>query len=139
MNEKEKPYIPIYTREQIELDYFNYNSPIKIIQDIQNNLRIAMDNEIYEAVIDCNIDVDKQELIKALMYDRNQYEQGFKDAKERYEKALDKTCEELVKMCQQTNCNDCHFVKVQIDCDNDCQVQGNYTPVDWKEWCLRDE
>lgn len=139
MNEKEKPYIPIYTREQIELDYFNYNSPIKIIQDIQNNLRTELDNQIYKAVIDCHIDVDKQELIKALMYDRNQYEQGFKDAKERYGKALDKACDELVKMCQQTKCRDCHFVKEQIDCDNDCPVQGNYTPVDWKEWCMKYE
>ena len=123
MNEKEKPYIPIYTREQIELDYFNYNSPIKIIQDIQNNLRIAMDNEIYEAVIDCNIDVDKQELIKALMYDRNQYEQGFKDAKERYEKALDKACEYLHEQDLRINTFDPAH---EID-----------TLEDWKEGCMK--
>ena len=47
--------------------------------------------------------------------------------KEMYEKALDKACNELMKMCQQTKCRDCHFVKEQIDCDNNCPVQGNYT------------
>lgn len=55
----------------------------------------------------------------------------------RLEKALDKACEELVRMCEQTKCRDCHFVKEQVDCNNDCPVQGNLTSFDWKEWLKR--
>lgn len=58
------------------------------------------------------------------------------------EKALDKACEELSKMCKQTKCANCHFVKEQkekIVYDNDCPVQGNCCSYDWKEWCLKDE
>jgi len=54
------------------------------------------------------------------------------------EKALDKACEELGKMCKQTKCKDCHFVKEQVNEDNDCPVQGNIAYCDWKEWCLKD-
>lgn len=54
------------------------------------------------------------------------------------EKALDKACEELGKMCKQTKCKDCHFVKEQVNEDNDCPVQGNITYCDWKEWCMKD-
>lgn len=54
----------------------------------------------------------------------------------KYKKALDITCEELVKMCKQTNCKNCHFVKEQTDCLNDCPVKGNLTPCDWEEWAI---
>lgn len=57
---------------------------------------------------------------------------------DKLEKALDKACEELGKMCKQTKCKDCHFVKEQVNEDNDCPVQGNITYCDWKEWCLKD-
>lgn len=53
------------------------------------------------------------------------------------EQALDKACKELVRMCEQTKCRDCHFVKEQVDCNNDCPVQGNLTSFDWKEWLKR--
>lgn len=53
-----------------------------------------------------------------------------------YKEALDIACKELVNMCKQTKCKDCHFVKEQIDYDNDCPVNGNHTYLDWKEWVL---
>ena len=55
------------------------------------------------------------------------------------DKALDKACEELTKMCKQTKCKDCHFVQEQNDCENDCSVQGNLTYWDWKEWAMNDD
>ena len=58
---------------------------------------------------------------------------------DKYKKALDKACEELVKMCKQTKCGNCHFVKEQIEENNNCPVQGNAVEHDWKEWCLKDE
>lgn len=42
---------------------------------------IVKENEerIYQAIIKQSIKVDKYELIKALQYDRNQYEKGYQD------------------------------------------------------------
>lgn len=61
-----------------------YESPIKIIkpidfitQQITHQIDEAVDNQIYEAVLKVGIEVDKEELIKALRYDRGEYEQGF--------------------------------------------------------------
>lgn len=52
---------------------FDYDSPIKIIQKA---LETKMENDIFTAVQHYDIDVDKEELIKALRYDRDQYEKG---------------------------------------------------------------
>ena len=51
-----------------------------LINVITLGLRTELDNNILKAVKDVGIDVDKDELIKALAYDRNQYEKGFSDA-----------------------------------------------------------
>jgi hypothetical protein len=53
-----------------------YKSPI----DVTYNHRYEMDNAIYRCVIDVGIDVDKAELLRALKYDRGQYEKGYADA-----------------------------------------------------------
>lgn len=56
-----------------------YKSPIEtIIKDMQAH----MDNEIMRAVQEVGINVDKGELIRALQYDRGQYEKGRADARE---------------------------------------------------------
>lgn len=91
----------------------SYKSPIDIIQE---EMRTRFDNKIFEAVLKFDIRVNKDELIKALEYDRNQYLQGYEEAKEIYEKALDKACEELAYK------------------DN-CLIMS---PEEWKEWCLKD-
>ena len=53
-----------------------YQSPIEIIQ---GQLMTEYENGILRAVQNYDIHCDKEELIKALMYDRNQYEKGYKD------------------------------------------------------------
>lgn len=58
-----------------------YQSPIDVIyKDIQMQVKEQADKQIYEAVQQCGISVDKDELIKALQYDRGQYEKGYADA-----------------------------------------------------------
>ena len=58
-----------------------YQSPIDIVyKDIQMQVKEQADKQIYEAVQQCEISVDKDELIKALQYDRGQYEKGYRDA-----------------------------------------------------------
>lgn len=56
----------------------SYESPIELIYGKMKN---QLDNDIYNVVQSYGIKVDKDELIKALEYDRNQYEKGYADAK----------------------------------------------------------
>ena len=55
-----------------------YKSPIDtLISDVVT----AEENAVMRAVVKCGINVDKNELVKALAYDRGQYEKGYADAK----------------------------------------------------------
>ena len=53
-----------------------YKSPIEIIT---GQMRSEVDNGIYKAVQGYGVNVDKEELIRALQYDRGQYEKGYAD------------------------------------------------------------
>lgn len=55
-----------------------YKSPIDIIY---GQLETQMEGEIIRAVQRYDIDVDKDELVRALRYDRDQYKKGYSDAK----------------------------------------------------------
>lgn len=64
----------------------NYNDPISVtIGDIKHELENNLEEQIYTAVINTGIKVDKEQLIKALAYDRQQYEAGYYDG---YKKAI---------------------------------------------------
>ncbi len=56
-----------------------YHSPIEISQ-IQEDINIAFEDGVFKAVRRVGVNVDKEELLKALAYDRGQYEQGYHDA-----------------------------------------------------------
>ena len=59
-----------------------YESPIDVIyNDIQIQVIEHTEEQIYEAIQQCDIHVDKEELIKALQYDRKQYEKGYEDGR----------------------------------------------------------
>ena len=60
-----------------------YESPIAIIeQKILNEQNKQLQNALmYEIRTNYQIDVDKDELIRALQYDREQYEKGYQDGK----------------------------------------------------------
>ena len=53
-----------------------YKSPIEIIT---GKIQTQIDDEIYRAVQNVGINVDRDELLKALEYDRGQYEEGFRE------------------------------------------------------------
>ena len=55
-----------------------YESPIKVIQ---GELETQLEGEILKAVHRVGVTVDRDELIRALRYDREQYQKGFDDAK----------------------------------------------------------
>ena len=57
-----------------------YESPIKLyVQDMEAKLRQQQEQAIWETVSKYEVAVDKEELIKALKYDRDQYSRGYKD------------------------------------------------------------
>ena len=59
-----------------------YKSPIELlVAEIQYQIAKQQDEEIYKAVLNYVPNVDKEELIRALKYDRGQYEKGYADAK----------------------------------------------------------
>lgn len=53
-----------------------YKSPIEMLTQSFN---FQVENGVYKAVESYGINVDKDELLKALQYDRNQYDKGFAD------------------------------------------------------------
>ena len=60
-----------------------WESPIELIH---GDMHVRLENEIVKAVQSYGIKVDKNELIKALNHDREQYERGYEDAKQMYKR-----------------------------------------------------
>jgi len=55
-----------------------YESPITaMISDITTEMQQEQDREIMNAILSVGISVDKDELVKALSYDRQQYGKGY--------------------------------------------------------------
>ena len=66
----------------------SYKSPIEVFQ---TQLRTEMDGEILKAVHEVGVLVDKDELLKALKYDREQYIKGYDDCWNEYSDAISKS------------------------------------------------
>lgn len=62
-----------------------YESPIKLIE---TQMKTEIENEIFRAVKSVGVNVDKEELVLALQYDRRQYEKGYADGIEDFIKRL---------------------------------------------------
>lgn len=70
-----------------------YKSPIeKIYSELQTQMAQEDENMIMTAIREVGVNVDKEELIKALRYDRNQYTKGYEDGKN---DVLDKIRDEI--------------------------------------------
>lgn len=55
----------------------SYKSPIDVLM---KEAQLNYENGIYNAIQEYGIKVDKEELIKALNYDREMYKKGYNDA-----------------------------------------------------------
>lgn len=66
----------------MEIDLSEYKSPVQIIV---NEMNTRLDGQILEAIQSVGVDVNKEELIKAMNYDREQYSNGFENG---YNKAI---------------------------------------------------
>ena len=94
---------------------FDYEPPIKLIQQ---QMEMKLEGDILNAVYRYGIDVNKEELLKALAYDREQYRKGFNDAKKKYAKP------KANWIMQAFNDDRGHF-KIAFMCDN-CKIHTDY-------------
>lgn len=59
-----------------------YKSPIELmVTDIQHQIVKEQDEETYKAVVHYIPNVNKEELLRALKYDRDQYNRGYADGR----------------------------------------------------------
>ena len=57
-----------------------YESPIELItSNIMTEIKEFQEEQIYKAIQNVGVNVDKDELKKALLYDRRQYQKGYED------------------------------------------------------------
>jgi hypothetical protein len=58
-----------------------YESPIEMfsVTEYAHHIDEQIESAVYEAVTKVGINVNKEELVKALQYDRHQYEKGYED------------------------------------------------------------
>lgn len=56
-----------------------YKSPLEIIANAGEMIGIEFDENVMKLVARYGIRIDKEELLKALQYDRDQYRKGFED------------------------------------------------------------
>lgn len=72
-----------------------YDSPIKVYQLVDEQ-HSYLENKVFEVVKAMDINVNKEELFRALAYDRDQYQKGYdagyKKALEDVEKMRDISC-----------------------------------------------
>jgi hypothetical protein len=104
----------------------SYESPIQIIQ---GQLRLEQENGVYKAVLDAGVIVDKDELLKALKYDRGQYEEGYRDGSCAYERYIVHCCE----------CNHCKTIIENGRATWHCKKAYGLPEVDPADYCSRAE
>lgn len=76
-----------------------YESPITIFSETLEN---HYENEIMTAVMKTGVHVDRDELIKAMSYDRQQYEKGYSDGfEDGLEKGRMKCLEQIQKLIKE--------------------------------------
>ena len=75
-----------------------YKSPIQTYTyNYIESIKSEFDEQRMKAVVKLGFDVDKNELIKALKYDRNQYLKGYQDCMDDQVKVLEKALDIAIK------------------------------------------
>lgn len=88
-----------------------YEYPIEMIQ---TQMQMQLDGEILKAVQGVGIDVNKEELLKALAYNREQYNKGYKDGVKEFAKLL----KEKTKLAARIKDDSRIWVVTEEDIDN---------------------
>ena len=111
----------------------NWKSPIDLTMFTEEFATKIQDDQtgcIIEACMKMGINIDKDELLRALQYDRGQYEKGFADGI----KARD---EEIVR------CKDCEHRPTGTGANRDLEFPDDVCPCQcddfWYSWMPKDE
>ena len=101
----------------------SYQSPIEVIQ---SQMRSKIEGEIYRAVMNIGVNVDKDELVKALEYDRNQYQKGYKDRDDQIVRCKDCKHRER-RICNNIELWECNHIRYELV---KCGVTDNWFCAD---------
>lgn len=101
----------------MDLSVTGYEPPIKVIIAKVNE---QLDGEVLKVVQRVGIDVDRDELIKALRYDRDQYYRGFINGSQAYEDTM-------------VFCENCRFFERGKDGFGNCTV--HFAMSNEKDYC----
>ena len=74
-----------------------------VMKMFQTQMELQLEGEVMKAVQKVGVTVDKEELLKALNYDRQQYQKGYEDGKAEYPQWI--PCSERLPKC-----NGCYLV-----------------------------
>lgn len=100
-----------------------YKSPIEIIY---GQMQTQMEGDIFRAVQSYFPNVDKEELLRALQYDRDQYHKGYADGRR---DAMDELV--LCKDCKHRGEYECPmYYEKEIEWDDDGYTEVDYVPQD---------
>lgn len=93
-----------------------YESPIDLfsVTDYAKQVDEQIENTVYKAITKVGVNVNKEELIKALAYDRNQYEKGYADGRAEAEQII--------------RCKDCRWWIKQV---GRCYLGNGYHTGEW--------
>ncbi len=111
---------PTYDEMVAKVADMSYQSPVEIIC---GNMKTKFEGDVIEVIRSYDIKVDKDELIKALQYDRHQYEKGFADAcklNTKGEWISNRQTDELI-------CSLCGAI-APVDCEKERFYRSNYCP-----------
>lgn len=98
----------------------SYDSPIEIVKKMQEQYETDVVNNVLKCVQSYGINVDKDELIKALKYDRQQYEKGYKDGAKKFVEHFKQILNNEIWECED-----------EIDCEIHC---GSLEPEELEVW-----
>lgn len=112
-----------------------YESPITLIQTQTDNfikeINDKTDEVILKAVVNVLPQVNKEELIKALSYDREQYSKGYKDRDAEIVR-----CKECKYRCKEpiySNSDPQWIIYSVGDCEVNCKTVGDDDFCSWGE------
>ena len=105
-----------------------YKSPIEIVE---KQMRMEFDDCIWKTIQDYAVSVDKDELLKALHYDRDQYDKGYQDGYRAGRETI-------------VHCYDCKYCKVIRDTSVGaatwhCKRAYGMPDVDPEDYCSKGE
>ena len=82
---------------QTEVVPEGYQSPIEVLE---SKMTFWVDDSVYKAAENVNIHVDREELLKALQYDRGQYDTGYKNGYvDGYAQGVEDIKAKIIKLC----------------------------------------